>query len=969
MANDNIQSAFELGPIATTPVKEKEKIGFRQSNGIRERNDYYKFSLDEESDLTLTLDQLDQNANLEILDSDGDILFSSTNQGIESEIIDADLEAGEYFARVFSRGNAQTNYQITASAAPRNTTEDDEAPGTRLGDDFLNNIEDGVVVTDEIGFTTRNQRDKSDYYNFVIDEESDFSLTLDQLEQNADVRLLDEDGRTLLLRSANGGRNEEAINAILQPGKYVVQVSPKGRAKTNYRLEINADSNLGEITDGLPGVRLGDLLERTETEPVFGLGEIGFGKGTTRDQNDYFTFSLDEDAFFYADLDQISANVQLQIYEYDSDENKLGSLLSKSDKRGRNPEIISGEALEAGDYAVRVRPKGNARTDYRLELNAFDQDLDDIPTPERAKDLGEITETTTRESSNIGRSILTNFRDQEDWYKFTLSSEKNLDLSLGGLGANANVEIYDSDGETRLFRSTKGGSRPENINETLDAGSYFVKVLPQGNARTNYRLSLNAEEPISPIDRFDLGNLTGEQESNIDNIGGEGSGQRNTLDIYSFNVDQSIDFRASLDQIQGNANLQLWNSGQDLNDDSDDDLVVSSTNSGRSPELIEQVINPGNYNVRVLPVGGADTEYRVELDATEIAEGQDIVEVGQLDEYKNRSRVGFTTGGVPNTKDIYNFTVDEDSNFSLTLDELSGNANVQVVDENGDRVFRSFNGGRRAESINGDLAAGNYSVEIFPVGNAKARYFLSMNAEAAGTIGAGETPETAFELNLGTSFTERVGDRKNDGTRNTENYHKIVISETSELSLTLENLQKNAQLELLDSDGSTVIGSSNNPGRNSEDITEVLDAGEYYAVVESSASTRYKLTAEADPLTGGTTDSNGTLASATFLGTFAGDELTSSDTKIGFTENGVVDENDYYQFNVNQAEDVLIVLEDTDQDANLDLLDSSGSVIESSASGGFGPEFIQANIDAGQYFLRVYPGSENAQTNYSLSVI
>ncbi|NER06303.1 MAG: hypothetical protein F6K17_28840, partial [Okeania sp. SIO3C4] len=135
------------------------------------------------------------------------------------------------------------------------------------------------------------------------------------------------------------------------------------------------------------------------------------------------------------------------------------------------------------------------------------------------------------------------------------------------------------------------------------------------------------------------------------------------------------------------------------------------------------------------------------------------------------------------------------------------------------------------------------------------------------------------------------------------------------------------------------------------------------------SSTRYKLTAEADPLTGGTTDPNGTLASATFLGTFGVDLLTNSDTKIGFTENGVLDQNDYYQFNVNQTEDVFIVLEDINQNANLELLDSNGTVIESSASGGSSPEFIDTTIDAGQYFLRVYPGSGNAQTNYSLSVI
>lgn len=971
MAYDNIQSAFELGTITPTPIKENEKIGFKNSNGVLERNDYYKFLLEEESDLNLTLDKLNEDANVEILDSDGStLLFASTNTGIQSEIIDADLEAGEYFIRVFPKGTAKTDYQISVSAAPINLTEDDKAPGIRLGEDFLNNIEQGVVISEEIGFTERNQRDKSDYYNFVIDQESDFSLTLDQLKQNADVRLYADDGKTLLLKSTNGNREEESINAILKPGKYVIQVEPKGSAKTDYRLEINADSDLGEITDKLPGVRLGNLLERTE--PVFGIGEIGYGKGTTRDQNDYFTFNLDKDAFFFADLDMLSANVQLQVYEYDANKNKLGSLLLKSNEKGTKPEVISGEILEAGDYAVRVRPLGNARTDYRLELSTFDQDLDDIPTPERAKDLGEITETTTRESGDIGSLILTNFRDQADWYKFTLSNEKNLDLTLDGLGANANVEIYESDGETLLFKSAKNGSKPENINQTLDAGDYFVKVQPQGNARTNYRLSLNADEPITD-DRFDLGNLTGKSTSKFDEIGGEGSGQRNILDIYGFSLDQSIDFRATLDQIQSNANLELWKSGKNLDDDDDDELVVSSTESGRTPELIEQILNPGSYNLRVAPVGGADTEYRVEIDATEIvAAGVDIFdEVGLLTEYKNRERVGFTTGGVPNSKDIYNFTLGEESTFSLTLDELSGNANVMVLDENGDRVFSSFNSGRQAENITGNLAAGNYSAEIFPVGNAKAKYFLSMDAQPIQGPGLGETPETAFDLNIGTAVTERVGDVKDDGSRNTQDYHKIILSERSELNLNLDNLQKNADLKLVDSDGSTVIASSTNGGKDSEVISQVLDAGEYYALVDiqSSGATKYKLTAFVDPVTGATTDPNATLATATFLGTFGVDELTSPDTKIGYQENGVVDANDYYKFNVNGTEDVLIVLDRIDQDANLELLDSSGSVIESSAGGGLDSEFIQATVDAGEYFLRVYPGSDTAKTGYSLSFV
>lgn len=44
-----------------------------------------------------------------------------------------------------------------------------------------------------------------------------------------------------------------------------------------------------------------------------------------------------------------------------------------------------------------------------------------------------------------------------------------------------------------------------------------------------------------------------------------------------------------------------------------------------------------------------------------------------------------------NMKDIYNFIVGEESIFSLSLDELSGNVNVMIVDENGEWIFSFFN--------------------------------------------------------------------------------------------------------------------------------------------------------------------------------------------------------------------------------------------------------------------------------------
>lgn len=82
-------------------IKEDEKIGIKKLNGVREKNDYYRFSFELESDLIFIFDKLDKNVNIEILDIDGEILFFFMNKGFELEIIDVELEEGDYYIWVF----------------------------------------------------------------------------------------------------------------------------------------------------------------------------------------------------------------------------------------------------------------------------------------------------------------------------------------------------------------------------------------------------------------------------------------------------------------------------------------------------------------------------------------------------------------------------------------------------------------------------------------------------------------------------------------------------------------------------------------------------------------------------------------------------------------------------------------------------------------------------------------------------
>jgi len=60
------------------------------------------------------LSELTANANLNVLDSQGNVLNSSTHDGTMLETIDALLNAGIYYLQVYTSADVQTNYLLTA---------------------------------------------------------------------------------------------------------------------------------------------------------------------------------------------------------------------------------------------------------------------------------------------------------------------------------------------------------------------------------------------------------------------------------------------------------------------------------------------------------------------------------------------------------------------------------------------------------------------------------------------------------------------------------------------------------------------------------------------------------------------------------------------------------------------------------------------------------------------------------------
>lgn len=89
------------------------------------------------------------------------------------------------------------------------------------------------------------------------------------------------------------------------------------------------------------------------------------------------------------------------------------------------------------------------------------------------------------------------FRDfvggkDQDFYRFRVLQASQFSLNLSELSANAEVALLDDQGKT-LLQSARKGKRPEVIRDTLTAGTYFIRVVPnRANQRTNYKLTLAA---------------------------------------------------------------------------------------------------------------------------------------------------------------------------------------------------------------------------------------------------------------------------------------------------------------------------------------------------------------------------------------------------------------------------------------------------------------------------------------------
>ncbi|ELR97421.1 PPC domain-containing protein [Gloeocapsa sp. PCC 73106] len=550
--DNSLSSATNLGNIAGN----RSLTGFV---GSSDTNDYYRFTVSNNVGFSLDLTGLSADADLQLLNSSGGVISSSTAGGATSDFIRTTLSAGTYFARVY-QFSGDTNYNLSLRAdAAGNSTSAARNIGT------LGSTQN---FTDYVGAT-----DTNDYYRFSLNNTSNFSLSLSGMTADGDVQLLNSSGGVITSSTA-GGSTSESINTTLSAGTYFVRVYPFSTANTNYNLSLSASIN----DNTLSTARNIGTLSSTQFFSDF----VG-----TSDTNDYYRFSLDSTRNFSLSLSGMSADGDVQLL------NSSGGVITSSALGGSSSESII-TTLNAGTYFVRVYPFGSANTNYNLSLGATLSDGAGNSLG-AARNIGTLG-STQNFTDFVGTS------DTNDYYRFNVSNYSNFSLSLSGMSADGDVQLLNSSGGV-IASSALGGSSSESINTALGAGTYYVRVYPFGSANTSYNLSLGAsvinDNSISVA--RNIGTLSGTRSFS------DFVGTTDTNDYYRFSLDSTRNFNLSLNGMTADGDVQLLNSSGGV--------ITSSTAGGSASESIITTLGAGTYFVRVYPFGSANTNYNLSLTA------------------------------------------------------------------------------------------------------------------------------------------------------------------------------------------------------------------------------------------------------------------------------------------------------------------------------------------------------------------
>lgn len=473
---------------------------------VGDTSDFFRLRLSQRSSAVLTLNNLTANADLEFLDSSGNVLIASNNGGTLADAITTEvLNPGDYYIRVFLADTSSTNYTLGVSTI--NNSQVDmfwrnystgqngfwRMNGTSIGNILLTT---SVSDTNWV-FEEATDLDGDNLADFIWRNYADIQgsgrgqIGAWMTDGNGGIRSIqtlmplpdlnwrlagtgdfDGDGKADFfwrnyatfenaLWFMNGTTFRSAVYLPAMSGSFM-QASAVADFDGDTKPDIFwRNTNTGENLIWLMnGINLKSAVSVTSASTNFTMAGTGDFNGDgkldlvwrSRTTGDNYVWYMNGTAW-------TNSSGTLPVI---SDQNwRIGGIMTTT------PLIdLAGNTLAT---AFNVGPAGGASGSY---------------------------------SDKVGGS-----NDKNDYYKFSLGGPVNFTLSLTGLTADADVRILrdinnngviDSQSEI-IATSANGGTLDEQISMQLAAGTYFVQVVSSSPTPTEYALNIGGV-PAQQVD-------------------------------------------------------------------------------------------------------------------------------------------------------------------------------------------------------------------------------------------------------------------------------------------------------------------------------------------------------------------------------------------------------------------------------------------------------------------------------------
>ncbi len=454
--------------------------------------DYYRFTLLGRSSVNLNLSQTGGSAQVALLDQSGNKLLDSTNSNGLGQLVNTNLNAGTYYIQVASLGGSTSNYSLNLTnqnnAGPdllwRRTTGElsrwNMNSVTPAGNQSLGNVADGAWKLAGSGDFNGDGNGDLLWRNQMTGENSlwlvngttqkivNLTPIADQTWQVGTVGDFNGDGNAdILWRNQRTGENSIwTMNGTSIAGTTTVAAV----SDFSWRLIGTGDfDNDGKADlvwrNSTTGVNSVWLMNGNALTKSLSIGQVTDTKWSLQAVGDFNRDGTADLVWCNSSTGEVSA-WQLK---YDSSGLSVDKALTMGHVTDTTWQLLN--APVRYDVPTRIDGAGTTLT--------------------KSFTVGTLTNTATYKHWVEGAT------NPNDYYQFTLASTEIVNLALGGMAANADLQLLSSTG-TVLTTSANSGTQNENIRQILSAGTYYAKVSADPGNTTNYQLDLAIWKNTAP---------------------------------------------------------------------------------------------------------------------------------------------------------------------------------------------------------------------------------------------------------------------------------------------------------------------------------------------------------------------------------------------------------------------------------------------------------------------------------------